>query len=38
MDILKAPMVMNFAIALGANKEFLESYIVHNSPGSKEML
>jgi hypothetical protein len=37
-EVSKTPTAKNFAIAMAASKEFLDKYLIHNSPGPKKML
>jgi hypothetical protein len=36
--VSKTPTTKNFAITLTARKEFLDGYLIHSGPKSKEML
>jgi hypothetical protein len=37
-DVSKTPTAKNSAIAMAANKEFLDKYLIHNGPRPKKML
>lgn len=37
-EVAKTPSAKNSAIALAASKEFLETFLIHNGDGPKEML
>jgi hypothetical protein len=37
-EVSKTPTAKNSAIAMAANKEFLDKYLIHSGPGPKKML